>query len=107
MSTEETNTPLALPVPSTSNADTQKVQLDLEQISSLKFDSLGPMIVNSDGVSTSTPLSVPYLMLIFYGTLPSPNSPKIGDGLVTALWGRNRLWGLTIIGAPLHPSTRI
>ena len=37
----------------------------------------------------------------------SPNSPKIGDGLITALWGRNRLWGLTIIGAPLHPSTRI
>ena len=68
MSTEETNTPLALPAPS-SNADTQKVQLDSEQISSLKFDSLGPMIVNSDGVSTSTPLSVSYLILIFYDTL--------------------------------------
>ena len=69
MTTEETSTPLALPTPSANNADTQKVQLDSEQISSLKFDSLGPMIVNSDGVSTSISLSIPYLMLIVYGTL--------------------------------------
>ena len=44
---EEEQTILSLPAPS----DTQKVEISTDQITQLKFDQLGPMVVNSDGVS--------------------------------------------------------
>lgn len=46
--------PLLLPAPSDAS-DAQKLDIN-EQVSALKFDALGPMVVNSDGVSTSVQL---------------------------------------------------
>lgn len=53
MSAEETHSaPLALPAPDPNDSDVQKLQLNSETLSSLRFDKLGPMVVNSNGVST-------------------------------------------------------
>lgn len=50
-----TRAPLALPAPS-DVPDTQKVELNSEAIAQLSFDNLGPMVVNSDGVSATDKL---------------------------------------------------
>lgn len=53
MSAEESHSaPLALPAPDPNDTDVQKLQLNSETLSSLRFDKLGPMVVNSNGVST-------------------------------------------------------
>ncbi|KAL5520326.1 hypothetical protein ACEPAG_9540 [Sanghuangporus baumii] len=44
----ENGAPLALPQPSECD-DAEKLDLSQEQINTLKFDKLGPMVVNSDG----------------------------------------------------------
>ena len=79
---EEEQTILSLPAPS----DTQKVEISTDQITQLKFDQLGPMVVNSDGVSI-----VNYKPLFFLSSLtlfsPSrihlPNTTTFGTNFET------------------------
>lgn len=47
---EPSSTPLALPAPS-DVTDAQRFDLNAGQMAALKLDNLGPMVVNSDGVS--------------------------------------------------------
>ena len=54
----EPQTLLALPAP-TDATDAQKVEFNSEAIAKLSFDKLGPMVVNSDGVSaTDNPITL-------------------------------------------------
>lgn len=51
-------TPLALPAPSEASTDTSASTLYLnEGVSTAKFDALGPLVVNSDGVRQESALS--------------------------------------------------
>ena len=52
MSTEESASRAPPALPSPTDADvTQEVLVSDEQMTSLKFDALGPLVVNCDGVS--------------------------------------------------------
>lgn len=79
---EEEQTILSLPAPS----DTQKVEISTDQITQLKFDQLGPMVVNSDGVSIENhkPLFfLSSLTLFFPSRIHLPNTTTFGTNFET------------------------
>ena len=84
---EEEQTILSLPAP----PDTQKVEISTDQITQLKFDQLGPMVVNSDGVSIENykPLfflsssSSSSLTLFFPSRIHLPNTTTFGTNFET------------------------
>lgn len=63
-SSDSHSTHLVLPAP-TGAHDASKLQLSSDELTKLSFDTLGPMVVNSDGVSATLLLNP-----IFHYTKP-------------------------------------